>query len=313
MDLIGCLQSGDVEKMMALSVTPLVSSRPDESPTNKSRVLDPAYEGTLWGVLMKKYNDRQLQVLMTKEGECVKTFAHYIVYITLFFFSVAATVLICMWAFFAKVEAFVGTFFVASIAATAYYCKSQHLGEVVISGKTVPVVRYVDWITTTPIMLYEICHIAHADFQTTFMVVGCDLLMLTFGIASALLDHHLRGAKTVMFLLSCIFYIFMLATINVDVAQNFAHDQSDHVQRLFERLEVLTLVVWSFYPFVVLLGRAHAGLITKSQEDSILCILDMTAKIGMEGLIVAHAVAYHSDSSTSYGSSSYSSYSAYSS
>ena len=42
-------------------------------------------------------------------------------------------------------------------------------------------------------------------------------------------------------------------------------------------------------------------------------ILDMTAKIGMEGLIVAHAVAYHSDSSTSYGSSSYSSYSAYSS
>ena len=307
----------------------------DASSTSSEDNGEDHHHDSFSGLMKKKYADRQLSILMKKEDPLTKIFAWYVgvlgsvlLHITLFtchsllalatrryveiftfFLFVAATlIMLGMWAWYAKVEAFVGTFLCQSIAAVAYLWKSLHMGDAVIFGKTVPVVRYIDWITTTPIMLYEITHIAHADFQTMFMIIGCDLLTLSFGITSAMLDHHLLTLKTCMFLLAGFFYIIMVATLNIEVSQKFAAEQSDHVRLLFERLEVLTVVTWSCYPCVVLLGRAHSGLISKSQEDVLLCILDILSKIGMEGLIVVHAATYHSNDDTSYGSS----YSAYS-
>ncbi len=64
-------------------MTPIIPPRPDEPPVAQSRALDSAHEGTLRGVLIKKYNDRQLQVLMTKEGGGMVVFVHSIVYTTL--------------------------------------------------------------------------------------------------------------------------------------------------------------------------------------------------------------------------------------
>ena len=64
-------------------------------------------------------------------------------------------------------------------------------------------------------------------------------------------------------------------------------EQSVEIQALFGHLQVLTSTVWTFYPVVVLLGRAQCHLISKDTEDAILCILDCIAKLGMEGLIVA--------------------------
>ncbi|CAE7261099.1 unnamed protein product, partial [Symbiodinium pilosum] len=40
------------------------------------------------------------------------------------------------------------------------------------------------------------------------------------------------------------------------------------------------------YPVVVLLGRAHFGVISKGMEDALLCILDCISKIGMEFFVV---------------------------
>ena len=62
------------------------------------------------------------------------------------------------------------------------------------------------------------------------------------------------------------------------------------MQELFGYLKVLTSTVWTFYPIVVFLGRAQCNLISSEVEDLLLCILDLTAKLGMEGLIIAFAV-----------------------
>ena len=263
-----------------------------------------ATEMTLYRNFMAKYQARQLHIIMTEDS--FTHFAHHMVWVTQLAFTLASLTLLGLWVFYEKVEAFVGTFMVVTIAASAYYVKAHHLGEITVDGKHVPIVRYVDWITTTPIMLYELCHIAHVDNQTTFMIVGTDLLMLFFGIASALVAHHHFQVKLNFFVASCVFYLIMVLTLHVDVAHGLALKATSHVQVLFQRLESLTISVWSLYPFVVLVGRAHAGLISKNCEDSILCVLDMTAKIGLEGLIVAHAIMHHDPDSYS---STYSSYS----
>ena len=35
-----------------------------------------------------------------------------------------------------------------------------------------PLARYIDWIFTTPLMLYELCHLGGADFSTTLLIIG---------------------------------------------------------------------------------------------------------------------------------------------
>jgi len=64
------------------------------------------------------------------------------------------------------------------------------MGEIKVMGTKVPLARYVDWVATTPLMLYELCHIGGADESTTLMVVGCDILMMVAGIFSAVVDRN---------------------------------------------------------------------------------------------------------------------------
>ena len=54
----------------------------------------------------------------------------------------------------------------------------------------VPIARYIDWIATTPLMLYELCHLGGANFSTTLFILGCDLITLCFGLVSAFLDRR---------------------------------------------------------------------------------------------------------------------------
>jgi bacteriorhodopsin len=185
---------------------------------------------------------------------------------------------------------FVTTWFVSGIAAMTYYAKSCHMGDAVILGHAVPIARYIDWVTTTPLMLYELCHIAHASTSQTMWVIGCDIAMLVTGIIAALIPWtpH-KGKKQVWFAISCGYYVLMVVALQVDVAKK-AKKQTEQVQELFLQLEVLTVIAWSCYPIVCGLGRAHLGLITRPVEDILLCILDVLAKVGMEGFIVLSCI-----------------------
>ena len=240
---------------------------------------------------------------------CLDHYCEQLCWYTQFAFSIATIVLLIFYATHNHPAAFVNTFFVQSIAAIAYFVKASHAGEVVISGTHIPFVRYVDWITTTPLMLYELCHIAHAETHVIVMVIGCDLITLSLGITSAVMDQekHL-GVKYTLFLIAIAFYIMMVCTLIQDVAQPLydrrngddhhrflAKETDDDTIQLFNDLEVLTIVSWSFYPIAVLLGRAHFGLITQSVEDGFICILDIVSKIGMEGLIIAYAVEHYKE------------------
>jgi bacteriorhodopsin len=218
--------------------------------------------------------------------------SHQVVWVTFCLFTIAALVLGFLSLTHAHAESFVTTFFVTSIAAASYFAKAVGMGDLIAFGVRVPFVRYVDWICTTPMMLYELCLIGDAPQHVTMMVIGCDLLMLSFGIVAACLDRRKKlVVKYVWFALSCAFYSLMVFSLHKDIANGSALDQPPDVRALFSRLEWLTICAWSLYPVVVILGRAHAGLISKPSEDMCLCALDCIAKIGMEGLIVASCSA----------------------
>ena len=248
---------------------------------------------------------------------CLDHYCEQLCWTTQYIFSISTIVLLIFYGSFDHPAPFVNTFLVQSIASIAYFVKASHVGEMKIGDTPVPFVRYVDWITTTPLMLYELCHIAHAESHVVVMVIGCDLITLGLGISSAVIDqeHHF-GVKYTLFAIAAAFYILMVCTLVMDVAHPLydaakAHHDDDHYIAaddhadsnieetviLFDNLETLMIVTWSFYPIAVLLGRAHFGIITQSVEDGFICILDILSKIGMEGMIIAYAVQHYQGSS----------------
>jgi len=215
-------------------------------------------------------------------------FAHIVAWIVQILFTLASLVLLALWIRHVHPEAYVVTFFVMSIAAAAYFAKVTGMGDAVIAGRKVPIIRYIDWIATTPLMLFELCMIGGAKKHTTIFIIGCDLMMLVGGIVSAMFVPKAKVMlKYVWFLSSIIFYALMIVALQVDVAQGTVKKRPKDVQMLFSQLEWLTIVSWTGYPIVVLLGRAHAGLISKGMEDALLCILDCISKLGMEGFVIA--------------------------
>jgi bacteriorhodopsin len=212
---------------------------------------------------------------------------HQVAGVTLFLFVGATVLLMVMIMTSGHPESFTGTFFVTSIASAAYFGKFTGTGDANIFGTVVPWVRYLDWIVTTPLMLYEVCTVGAAPKHITMMIIGCDLLMLAFGIISALTNKKRLAVKYTWFFVASFFFILMCSVLHVNVANGSAQNQPPDVQTLFSRLEWLTIITWSLYPLVVLLGRAHSGLISKDAEDMMLCFTDTIAKLGMEGLIVA--------------------------
>jgi bacteriorhodopsin len=215
-------------------------------------------------------------------------YSHVLCWYTQYMFTIATIILFYFATFHDQKEKFIRTFFVVATAALAYYAKCSGIGEANLFGnERVPWVRYVDWILTTPIMLSELCHIGHAPDDAYDMIIGCDLLMLSCGIASALIPGHLyMKQKCFYFFCGSIFFSIMVFVLHRDVANGSAKHQSTHIQNLFQNLNILTIVVWSLYPLLCGLGRAHSGLISVAAEDAIICLMDMAAKIGMEGLVI---------------------------
>jgi bacteriorhodopsin len=215
-------------------------------------------------------------------------YSHMLAWWTQYAFTAATFTMLYFSLFHDQREKTVRTFFVIATAALAYYAKCEGLAEISLFGQgRVPIVRYVDWVLTTPIMLGELCHIGHAPNHVWDMVIGCDLLMLACGIASALIPWSTHPKpKMTFFIAGGVFYVIMVFVLHRDVAAGSAVKQSQATQDLFSQLEILTMVVWSFYPIVCGLGRAHGGLISVAAEDAIICIMDMSAKIGMEGILI---------------------------
>lgn len=87
----------------------------------------------------------------------------------------------------------------------------------------------------------------------------------------------------------------MMATLHIEVAKGSAHHVSHEVQVMFEEIEILTIVSWSFYPVAVLLGRAHFGIVSDAFEDSLICVLDCVSKIVFEGLLIYNIVKIYGD------------------
>lgn len=175
---------------------------------------------------------------------------------------------------------------ISGIAAVAYAIMALGIGWVGVDGRTIFVPRYVDWILTTPLIVLFLGMLAGLDRRQFAVVLTLDTVVMVAGFAAALLPgverFALFGVGAVAFV-ALVYYFVGPATAT-------ASDRSDGALSLYVRLRNLTIILWSVYPLLWVLGSAGFGLLTLTVEVSLIAYLDLVTKVGF-GLIALDASA----------------------
>jgi bacteriorhodopsin len=178
------------------------------------------------------------------------------------------------------------SFFITLWAAALYL--TMILGETVLrdfNGQSeVFVGRYIDWVVTTPLLLLDLGVIAGARPKLIAGVIGADIFMIVTGLIAAL-EHSPNNY--LWYIISSGAFIAILAALLTEFSAT-ARRRNGKVNKLFQTLRNVLIVLWIGYPIVWILGPEGFRVLSTGVETACYAILDLCAKVGF-GLILVSA------------------------
>ena len=185
---------------------------------------------------------------------------------------------------------YVVTALVAGIATVAYLLMFLGIGvsQVRVPGEGVLRIywmRYVDWLLTTPLLLFALALLAGSDRNTVYRLVGLDVGMVVVGAAAAVAPVG-QTVRLGLWAVASLLFVALLYVLANDLSAQAAW-QSGEVAALFSTLRNLVIVVWTAYPIVWLFGpESTIGLIPLGVEVALFMVLDLVAKVGFGFLLL---------------------------
>ncbi|WP_407652232.1 bacteriorhodopsin [Halomicrococcus gelatinilyticus] len=149
-----------------------------------------------------------------------------------------------------------------SIASYLGLASGLTVGIVDIPGRGESVTlwgRYLTWTFSTPLILFALGLLAGTSRAKLFTVVLFDMAMCVTGLAAALTTQAL-WLRWAWFALSSAFFAVVLYIILVEWPRDVA-DRDPDVRELFDRLKVLTVVLWVGYPVIWAAGTEGLALL----------------------------------------------------
>ena len=165
---------------------------------------------------------------------------------------------------------------ITGIAAGAYVAIGLGIGLVTTAGHTWDVLRYVDWLVTTPLIVFYLAMLVEPDRRTYLIAVGADVAMIGFGAVGNVLAPPLRYAA---FAAGAAAFGYLSYLLYVRFERESTVDSMDR-RALFEKLRNLTVVLWGVYPAVWLLSSTGIGVLLPVTEEIVTIYLDVLTKVG---------------------------------
>eukprot|EP01117_Protostelium_nocturnum_P010864 TRINITY_DN391_c0_g1_i1.p1 TRINITY_DN391_c0_g1~~TRINITY_DN391_c0_g1_i1.p1 ORF type:complete len:304 (-),score=61.08 TRINITY_DN391_c0_g1_i1:138-1049(-) len=161
---------------------------------------------------------------------------------------------------------------ICCIAAVAYMSMAFQQGFTrKENGRQLYYARYIDWMITTPLLLWEIFNLAGAPVHLTFMAIVLDAIMVITGLFGGL---SVRRAPTwIWFGMGCLAFIpiFHLLLIHNRKYLN------QHTRKPYTILSWYLIIVWMVYP--IAWGLTDGGyIISVDYQHLWFAILDVIAK-----------------------------------
>lgn len=183
------------------------------------------------------------------------------------------------------------TTLVPAIAFTMYLSMLLGYGVTMVpfGGEEHPIywARYADWLFTTPLLLLDLALLVDADRGTILALVGADGIMIGTGLIGALTQVY--QFRFVWWAVSTAAMLYILYVLFFGFTQKASEMQED-VASTFKVLRNLTIVLWSAYPVVWLVGSEGVGIVPLGVETLLFMVLDVSAKVGF-GLLLLRSRA----------------------
>ena len=174
---------------------------------------------------------------------------------------------------------------IPGIAIVAYILLVLDVGALDGGGHTVYVVRYADWLLTTPINVLYLALLANATRSDIGKLVGLQAATIVLGFVGAMLSGPL---KYVPFALGAVCFGGVVYLLYNDIADAAVSTLSEVEGSLYRTLRNFVVVLWSVYPVVWVLGASGIGLMDVETATLVIVYLDVVTKVGF-GVIALHA------------------------
>jgi len=181
------------------------------------------------------------------------------------------------------------TFLVTGIASLAYLVMAAGFG-VHHNGtnEAFYYARYIDWVFTTPLMIWDLMELVGAPGSNIFMVIGLDVLMIAAGALGAMCERH--EIRWGFFVLGCLFFLVIVNELSQLMNKGAA---SQAAQEVYQTAARLTIVMWTLYPVSWALTEG-ADVVGPNGGALMYCILDVISKCVFGFIIVSNRTALDS-------------------
>jgi bacteriorhodopsin len=180
------------------------------------------------------------------------------------------------------------TMLITAIASLAYLTMWSGAGRMWVEevpGTISPVYwgRYVDWILTTPLMIWDILALAGAPADEIMLAVGVDILMIAFGLVGAQTPDQNKWFFFIIGMLC--FGLVVMVLLKYSGMNKFGDD----ARALYNKVAYMTIFLWTLYPVVWVLAEG-TRMVSASLEACLYCIMDVSSKC-LFGFIIVQARA----------------------
>lgn len=186
----------------------------------------------------------------------------------------------------------VASVFITTWAAAMYLAMATGYGVSLVELTTGGEVhmfwaRYVDWLITTPLLLFELATFADADRDTIATLVGLDAFMIATGLIAGF--TKIPAYRYLWWIVSTGAFLVILYGVLSTLPES-AKGLSPDARSDFGTLRNLLAGVWLVYPALWIVGTEGLGVVPLGIETVIYAALDVTAKV-VFGYLILNAMS----------------------
>lgn len=187
---------------------------------------------------------------------------------------------------------FIITAVITGVAAFFYLTMTTGATASNVEGRIFYWGRYIDWVITTPLLLLDLALLALPNWRRNIQLIAGLIVLDVFMILTGLLAGQSTSdfGAGFWFIVSTAAMIVLLYLVYTQLF-SAAQSRPGSVQGIFRTLALLTIVLWSLYPIVWLLGTEGFAVASSTVEVFMFLVLDILAKIGFGFLLLTNREA----------------------
>lgn len=165
--------------------------------------------------------------------------------------------------------------------------------DALAKGDYPTVLRYIDWLVTTPLLVLKFPEMLGGDEApaVALLVIVADILMILFGLAGESSINSAKGSTLVgwaMFGVSCLAWLFIIFILYTAVT-NAAANKLGPVKIGLSRLKLFIVLGWAIYPLGYLLTLISNSPDLRVGRELVYNIADLVNKVGF-GMVAIYTV-----------------------